>query len=116
VLVIPGGLSEARVVLPGKLDFTEELCAAAPVVLTAEDSAWAISVGFIMDSVALTDKPSGIGGAEVALIVAAWVLATSDEPSDVCVALPVELNAREAVATEDSVALPSEATALLMAG
>jgi len=69
-----------------------------------------------MDSVALTDKPSGIGGAEVAFIVAAWVLATSDEPGDVCVALPVEPNAREAVSTEDSVALPGEDNVLLMTG
>jgi len=113
---MPDGLGEARVVLPSKLDFTEELCAAAPVVLTAKDSAWVISVGFIMDSVALTDKPAGIEGAEVALIVAAWVLATSDEPGDVCIALTVELNARGAVSTEDSVALPGEDNVLLMAG
>jgi len=114
VLVIPAGLSKAPVVLPGKLDFTEELCAAAPVVLTAEDSARAISVGFIMDSLALTDKPSGIGATEVAFINTAWVLAISDETGDVCVALPVELNAREAVSTEDSVALPDEDNVLLM--
>jgi len=69
-----------------------------------------------MDSVALIDKPADIGGAEVALIVAAWVLATSDEPDDVCIALTVEPNAREAVSTEDSVALPGEDNVLLMAG
>jgi len=94
--------------LPGRFDFKEEVGAVNSVVLPAEDSAGVISAGVIMDSVTLTDKPGDAEAAVVAFIDTAWVLATSDETGDVCVELPTELNFREAVSTEDSVALPGE--------
>jgi len=98
--------------LPGRLDFKEEVCAVDSVVLPAEDSARVISAG-VIDSVTLTDKPGDAEAVVVAFIDTAWVLATSDETGDVCVELPTELNFREAVSKEDSVALPSENSVLL---
>jgi len=64
----------------------------------------------------LTDKPGDAEATVVVFIDTAWVLAISDETGDVCVALPVELSAREAVSTGDSVTLPDEDNVLLMVG
>jgi len=99
--------------LPGRLDLKEEVCAVDSVVLPAEDSAEVISDEVIMDSVTLTDKPGDAEAAVVAFIDTAWVLAISDDLGDACVELPTELNFREAVSKEDSVALPSEYSVLL---